>query len=81
MKREAIKKENKRIHRKSIEHNSTHKEACSFCNWKARLMALFDFGKLIWPYPTEKEKEAFIKETGYTPRSTKLKEGGIKKCL
>ena len=74
MKREATKKENNRIHRKNIEHNTIHKEECSFYNWKARLTALLDFGKMIWPYPSITEKETFIKRTGYTPRSIKLKE-------
>lgn len=78
MKREAQKKENNRIHRKSIDHNFNHKAECSFLNWKARLTALLDFGKLIWPSPSLKERETFIERVGYIPHSIKLKEGGKK---
>jgi len=74
MKREAIKKENKRIHFKNMEYNAKHKERCSFYNWRARIIGFLDFKKKVYPVPSAKEIEAFIEKTGYV---IKLK-GGLK---
>jgi hypothetical protein len=81
MSKEALKKQHKRIYKNTCEHNHKHKKECSFNNWVARLVGYLDFGKKIWPVPSEKEVSAFKDFTGYKPRSRSIKlKGGKNKC-
>lgn len=62
--KEAIKRENQRINNNTCHYYRSHKKECSYLNWIARLIAYLDFGKKVYPEPSQKEIEAFKRITG-----------------
>lgn len=56
------------IFKNSCAYYCNHPKECSFHNWIARMIAYLDFGRRIWPEPSEKEIEAFRLVTGYKGR-------------
>ena len=72
------KRYNIRIHKNTTAYNKSHKKECSFNNWRARLIALLDYGKRVWPMPSQNEQDNFIRLTNHKPQLIKLKGGNNK---